>query len=208
MLRDIYDTYLRESATIPGWPTFMIMEDLRQARKLRLILTKFFLLPLILVPFFPVFSTTPGETGSFFREAYIEQSAGRYGLPSDLVRAVIKVESEFNPKAMSNKSKPRLKRAHGLMQLMPTTAWGECKDLFTRGDFDGLFDERKNIECGTRYLAKMIRRFGSVSVGLIAYNAGCGRTARNFNKPPTRQSALYYPKVLRIWGEYINAAKT
>lgn len=154
----------------------------------------------------PLVATTPSNEGDFLRQYYIEQSSAKYGLPSDLVRAVIQVESEFNPRAMSNKRKPRIKRAHGLMQLMPTTAWGECKDLFTRGDFDGLFDERKNIECGTRYLAKMIRQFRSVSVALIAYNAGPGRTARNFNRPPTRQSALYYPKVLKIWGEY--AAKT
>lgn len=165
---------------------------------------------LLLVTLSPLslFATTPGEVGNFFRETYIEQSASRYGLPSDLVRAVIQVESENNPRAMSNKSKPRIKRAHGLMQLMPTTAWSECKDLFTRGDFDGLFDERKNIECGTRYLAKMIRSGGSVTLGLIYYNAGIGRTKRNFNRPPTRQSALYYPKVLKIWGGYINAAKT
>lgn len=156
----------------------------------------------------PLLASTPGIGREFFREAYIEQSSDKYGLPSDLIRAVIKVESEYKPRAMSNKNKPRIRRAHGLMQLMPTTAWSECSDLFQKNDFDSLFDERKNIECGTRYLAKMIRQFGNVSTALVAFNAGPGRTARNFNRPPTRQSALYYPKVLKIWGGYINAAKT
>ena len=92
-------------------------------------------------------------------EAEIKAAAERYGVPERLVQAVIRVESAFNPRAVS------VKGAQGLMQLMPETA--------TMLGVRNSFDPQQNIDGGVRHLRGLIDRFGNdLPLALAAYNAG------------------------------------
>jgi len=120
------------------------------------------------------------------REGYerlIQEHATRHSLRPDLVRAVIQVESGFNPLARSSKG------AMGLMQLMPATA-------HELGIYDP-YDPAENIRGGTAYLRRLIDRYqGNEELALAAYNAGStavdryGRTV-----PPYRETREYVKKV-------------
>src|SRR6267378_2786707 len=91
--------------------------------------------------------------------AEIRDASERYGVPERLVQAVIRVESAFNPHAVS------VKGAQGLMQLMPQTA----SMLGVRNSFD----PQQNIDGGVRHLRGLIDRFGNdLPMALAAYNAG------------------------------------
>jgi soluble lytic murein transglycosylase-like protein len=89
----------------------------------------------------------------------IAESAKEYNLPPELVKAVISVESNYNPSAVSEKG------AVGLMQLMPETA----REMFVEDPYDPV----QNIQGGTRYLRVLVNRFnGDLIKVLAAYNAG------------------------------------
>jgi soluble lytic murein transglycosylase-like protein len=118
----------------------------------------------------------------------IEAAAREASVPPALVRAVIVVESGFNPRAISRKG------AMGLMQLMPATAR-------QYGAFNAL-DPKQNIEAGTRYLAVLIQRYDSnLELVLAAYNAGEGAVEKYGRKiPPYRETRKYVPNVLSVYG--------
>lgn len=102
----------------------------------------------------------------------IRQYSRVYNLPEPLIKAVIQVESTFNPSAVSHKG------AVGLMQVMPSTA----KDIGILGD---LRDPQVNIDAGCRYLAMMLSRFqGQMPLALAAYNAGPEAVKYAGNKIP------------------------
>ena len=114
-------------------------------------------------------------------------TAGRYGLDPDLVLAVVAVESNFEPRAVSKKG------AQGLMQLMPATAL----DL---GVADAL-DPATNLDGGTRYLQALLRLYrGDLRKALAAYNAGPGSVARHGGVPPYRETQEYVRKVMKRYG--------
>ncbi len=117
-------------------------------------------------------------------DRYIQKAAAKYGIDPDLVRAIIKVESNFNPKAVS----PR--NAMGIMQLMPEVA----KDY---GVID-LFDPVENIEGGVRFLRDLIEFFnGNLLHVLSAYNAGKRPViSSGFRVPNYSETMDYVRKVL------------
>jgi multidrug resistance efflux pump len=117
----------------------------------------------------------------------IEEAAARHRLPERLVLAVIKVESGFNPRAVSPKG------ARGLMQLMPGTAM----ILGVRDSFDPV----ANIEGGVRHLRGLMDRFGNnLPAALAAYNAGEGAVKEHGGIPPYPETREYVARILRLFG--------
>jgi soluble lytic murein transglycosylase len=114
----------------------------------------------------------------------IERHAAAQDLDTRLVRAVIQVESGYNPDARSRKG------AMGLMQLMPQTA----QELKVRN----AYDPDENIRGGTAYLRRMLDHFGTLELALAAYNAGPTAVTRHGGIPPYRETRNYVQRVLRI----------
>lgn len=117
-------------------------------------------------------------------EEWVETSAELYDLDADLVHAVIRAESGYNPRAVS------VKGAMGLMQLMPQTA----KLL----KVEDPYDPAANIAGGTRYLRTLLDRFqGSLELALAGYNAGPEAVRRFGGIPPFAETRRYVERVLR-----------
>lgn len=126
-----------------------------------------------------------GDTAPYLGE--ITEAANRYGVPERLVRAVIRAESGFNPRAVSRKG------AQGLMQLMPQTA----SVLGVRDSFD----PRENIDGGVRHLRGLIDRFpGRLALAIAAYNAGEKAVVSYGGIPPYPETRDYVVKVLQMYG--------
>jgi hypothetical protein len=127
---------------------------------------------------------------------HIEDAARHHMISSDLVRAVIQVESEYDSLAVSSKG------AQGLMQLMPGTA--------RRFGVADAFDPRQNIFGGVQYLRSLLDLFnGDVSLALAGYNAGENAVARYRGVPPYRETRNYVQKIQGLLGggvEQVRAA--
>ena len=117
-------------------------------------------------------------------EFIADEMAKRYGVPADLIVAIIEAESSFNPRAVSRRG------ARGLMQLMPATA-------ATLGVGDP-FDPRENIEGGVRHLRALMDQFNNeLPLALAAYNAGGPAVIAHRGIPPYRQTRQYVSRILR-----------
>ncbi|MCC6217824.1 MAG: lytic transglycosylase domain-containing protein [Polyangiaceae bacterium] len=122
-------------------------------------------------------------------DAHIRQAATLYQLPEALVRAVIRVESDFDPRAVSRAN------ARGLMQLIPATA--------ERMMVTDVFDPRQNIFGGVRYLRILANTFnGDLELTIAAYNAGEGAVMRWGGIPPYEETQHYVAKVLAYYRFY------
>lgn len=130
-------------------------------------------------------STAGAASGDY--EELITGAARRYGIDANLVRAVIRAESGFDPGAVSPAG------AQGLMQLTPSTA-------AALGVSDP-FDPAQNIDAGARYLKQQMDRFGSVELALAAYNAGPGNVVKHGGIPPFAETRNYVARVLGYLGE-------
>ncbi|MHB8157926.1 MAG: lytic transglycosylase domain-containing protein [Desulfocucumaceae bacterium] len=115
-------------------------------------------------------------------ESMVSKAAAKYGLDPGLLRAVIKVESDFNPLAQSGAG------AMGLMQLMPGTA----RALGVKNPFNAM----ENLEGGASYLRSLVDRFdGDLKLALAAYNAGPGAVEKHGGVPPYKETVSYLQKI-------------
>jgi soluble lytic murein transglycosylase-like protein len=119
-------------------------------------------------------------------DAAIDQAAARHNVDPNLVRAVIKVESNFNPNAVSRKG------AMGLMQLMPQTA----RQLRVSNPFD----PQQNVDAGVRHLKQLMESYGGdVKLTLAAYNAGPGAVARSSGVPRFAETRNYVKRITQLY---------
>jgi soluble lytic murein transglycosylase-like protein len=126
-------------------------------------------------------TATQGEIDSA-----IEQAAARHNVDPNLVRAVVKVESNFNPNAVSRKG------AMGLMQLMPSTA----RQLKVRNPFD----PEQNVDAGVRHLKQLLESYdGDIKLTLAAYNAGAGAVARSSGVPRYAETQNYVRRITNLY---------
>jgi soluble lytic murein transglycosylase-like protein len=122
----------------------------------------------------------------------VHQAAALYQIPEELVRAVIKVESDYDPRAVSRAG------AQGLMQLMPDTA--------ERMQVKDILDPRENILGGVRYLRVLANMFnGDLGLTLAAYNAGEGAVIRHGGIPPYNETQDYVIKAITYYRRYRDA---
>ena len=119
-------------------------------------------------------------------DAAIDQAAARHNVDPSLVRSVVKVESNFNPNAVSRKG------AMGLMQLMPSTA----RSL----NVSNPFDPQQNVDAGVRHLRRLLDSYGGdVRLSLAAYNAGSGAVARSAGVPRFRETQNYVRRITNLY---------
>jgi len=119
-------------------------------------------------------------------EAAIQEAAARHNVDPNLVRSVIKVESNFNPNAVSRKG------AMGLMQLMPSTA----RSLHVTNPFD----PQQNVDAGVRHLKQLLESYGgNVKLSLAAYNAGAGAVARSAGVPRFAETQNYVRRITNLY---------
>ena len=115
-------------------------------------------------------------------DSLIQEAAHRHEVDANLVRAVIRVESSFNARAVSNKG------AMGLMQLVPATA--------RRFGVENAFNPVENVEGGVRYLRYLLDLYGgNLNLSLAAYNAGEKAVERHGGVPPYRETRDYVKKI-------------
>ena len=126
-------------------------------------------------------------SGPLFESKYndvIVRAARHFDVDAALVSAVIKAESDYNPKVVSHKG------ARGLMQLMPATA--------RRFGVTDSFDPEQNIHAGTRYLRWLLEKFdGNADLAVAAYNAGEGNVWKYDGVPPFRETVNYINRIAK-----------
>jgi soluble lytic murein transglycosylase-like protein len=122
-------------------------------------------------------------------DQWIREAAALYQIPEALIRAVIRVESDFDPRAVSPAN------ARGLMQMIPETA--------ERMLVTDVFDPRQNIFGGVRYLRVLANTFnGDLALTVAAYNAGENAVIRAGGIPPYPETQDYVVRVIGYYRQY------
>ena len=128
-------------------------------------------------------------------EPWINWASQHHKLPASLIKAVIRVESNFNPGATSPKG------AQGLMQLMPGTA--------EQLQVTNPYDIQENIEAGTRYLGFLLKKFNNnLPLALAAYNAGPQRVQKSQGVPPIKETQKFIRDVCSNFLEFSDNSST
>ena len=128
-------------------------------------------------------------------ENVIQEMARRHNVDANLVKAIIKTESNNNPRAVSSKG------ARGLMQLMPPTA----RDMGVANSLD----PAQNVDGGVRYLKLLMNQYGgNLELSLAAYNAGPGAVERHGGIPPYRETQQYVKKIGTLYGSLRTQTET
>ena len=126
-------------------------------------------------------------------DAAIDKAAAQHNVDANLVRALVKVESNFNPNAVSRKG------AMGLMQLMPQTA----RQL----KLTNPFNPEENVDAGVRHLKQLLESYGGdVRLSLAAYNAGAGAVARSAGIPRYAETRNYVRRITDLYGGNMGSA--
>jgi soluble lytic murein transglycosylase-like protein len=119
-------------------------------------------------------------------DSLVEEVSRRHNVDPNLVRAMIKVESNFNPRATSRKG------AVGLMQLMPATA----RELRVNP-----YDPAQNLDGGVRHMKSLLENYnGDVALSLAAYNAGQGAVQRHGGVPNYKETKSYVKRITSLYG--------
>jgi soluble lytic murein transglycosylase-like protein len=132
--------------------------------------------------------SSPGASANFY-DGLIRSASSRYHVDADLIRAIIKVESDFDSSARSHKG------ATGLMQLMPETA--------RLHNVENLYDPSANIDGGVRHLKLLLGKYqGDLELSLAAYNAGIKAVEKHGGIPPFAETRDYVRRVLSYYQTY------
>ncbi|TGN14529.1 lytic transglycosylase domain-containing protein [Leptospira ilyithenensis] len=131
------------------------------------------------------------QNGNTDLMSFLEKTAMERGVDPNLVKAVVKAESNFKTNAVSPKG------AMGLMQLMPKTA-----DMLGVDDPMNPYD---NLSGGINYLGDMLERFGKTEEAIAAYNAGPGAVKKHKGVPPYSETQDYVSKVKKYYRKFSNS---
>ncbi len=132
----------------------------------------------------------PGGNMSTY-DGIIREASLQHGMQFELIKAMIRAESNFNPNAISPSG------AIGLMQIMP----GNLNEF----GISDPFDPRDNIMGGTKYLKQLMKKYNSdLSLSIAAYNAGPGAVDKYKDIPPYPETEKHVEKVLRFYSHYRN----
>ena len=139
---------------------------------------------------------------------YVTKYAEQYGVEENLIYALIKAESNFNPDAVSHQN------AKGLMQLMQSTAEDLAKRSKVNLDNENILEPEVNIQLGTFYIASLLKKYECVEIALAAYNAGSGNVDKwissgtikadgsDIENIPYKETNTYVRKIMRDYEVY------
>ena len=139
---------------------------------------------------------------------YVTKYAEQYGVEENLIYALIKAESNFNPDAVSHQN------AKGLMQLMQSTAEDLAKKSKIDLNNENILEPEVNIQLGTQYIASLLNKYDCVEVALAAYNAGSGNVDKwissgkikadgsDIENIPYKETNTYVRKIMRDYEVY------
>ena len=139
---------------------------------------------------------------------YVSKYAEEYGVKKELIYAIIKAESNFNPNAVSNKD------AKGLMQLMDSTAEEIAQKAGITLTEENILEPDTNINLGTKYISSLLEKYKCIEIALAAYNAGSGNVDKwikngviksdgsDIENIPYKETNIYVRKIMRDYKIY------